>query len=94
MKKLVVVLGVCVFCILAGVVTSANAPEISAQTAYQKLMNKYKKSGFQMYVKYDAEDFGAYAEAGYPSLLSAQKIRDGRIKYMDLNGDRKKDAYL
>lgn len=94
MKKLVVVLGLCVFCILAGVVTSANTPEISAQTAYQKLMNKYKKSGFQMYVKYDAEDFGAYAEAGYPSLLSAQKIRDGRIKYMDLNGDRKKECIL
>ena len=47
-----------------------------------------------MYVKYDAEDFGAYAEAGYPLLLSAQKIRDGRIKYMDLNGDRKKECIL
>ena len=92
MKKLVVVLGLCVFCILAGVVTSANTPEISAHTAYQKLMNKYKKSGFQMYVKYDAEDFGDDAEAGYPLLLSAQKIRDGRIKYMDLNGDRKKEC--
>ena len=63
-------------CVLyTGVVTSTNTPEISAQTAYQKLMNKYKKSGFQMYVKYDAEDFGAYAEAGYPSLLSAQEYK-------------------
>ena len=72
MKKLVVVLGLCVFCILAGVVTSANTPEISAQTAYQKLMNKYKKSGFQMYVKYDAEDFGAYAEAGSIAFVCAK----------------------
>ena len=41
MKKLVAVFGLCVFCILAGVVMDANTPEISAQTAYQKLMNKY-----------------------------------------------------
>ena len=94
MKKLVAVLGLCVFCILAGVVMDANTPEISAQTAYQKLMNKYKKSGFRMYVKYDAEDFGDHAEAGNPGVLSAQKIREGRIKYMDLNGDGKKECIL
>lgn len=94
MKKIFAIFSLCVFCILAGVVTDTNAPKISAQTAYQKLMNKYKKSGFQMYVKYDAEDFGDDAEAGYPLLLSAQKIRDGRIKYMDLNGDGKKECIL
>lgn len=94
MKKIVAVLGLCVFCILAGVVMDANTPEISAQTAYQKLMNKYKKSGFRMYVKYDAEDFGDHAEAGNPGVLSAQKIREGRIKYGDLNGDGKKECIL
>lgn len=94
MKKIIMLLSMCLFCAAISVVVSNPVREVNAQNAYQKMLNKYKKSGFTMYVKYDVEPDGSDSEEGFPLLLTSKQIRDGVVKYTDLNGDGKSECIL
>lgn len=58
----------------------------SVKSSYQKVIKKYKRKGFTMFVKYDANCTynGGYPsqEEGYPRLLSSEIIKQGRVKYL------------
>lgn len=75
-----------------------NISHASVKSSYQKVIKKYKRKGFTMFVKYDANctynGENPSQEEGYPRLLSSEIIKLGRVKYYDLNGDGKKECIL
>lgn len=99
MKKKIIQLMLLVFLFTIGLETQGSASQAaSAKATYMKVIKKYKKTGFTMFVKYDAECTynGKYPsdEEGYPRLLRGSQIRKGKIVYYDLNGDGKKECIV
>lgn len=99
MNKKILALLVGVFFLALGIGMQDNVSQAaSMKSSYMKVLNKYKKNGFTMFVKYDASctyngEFPS-DEEGFPRRLTADEIREGTIRYYDLNGDGKKECIL
>lgn len=97
-KKIIYILIAMIFLAVGMETGSGTSQAVSTKAAYMKVIKKYKKNGFKMFVKYDANCTynGKYPseEEGYPRLLSSQEIRQGKIVLSDLNGDGKKECIM
>lgn len=99
MSKKVIYLVLAVFFLSIGIEAKGSVSQAaSAQAFYIKVINKYKRQGFKMFVKYDANCTfnGRFPseEEGHYKKLSARDIRDGKIIYYDLNGDGRKECIM
>lgn len=99
MNKKILCLLVGVLFLILGMGLQENVSQAaSLKSSYMKVLKKYKKKGFTMFVKYDANcTFNGETpstEEGFPRLLTAAEIKEGKIRYYDLNGDGKKECIL
>ena len=97
-KKIIYVILAMLFLGVGLQVKGSLSQAASVKASYMKVIKKYKKNGFKMFVKYDANCTynGKYPseEEGYPRLLSAKEIRNGKIVFADLNGDGRKECIM
>lgn len=97
-KKIIYVILAMLFLAVGLQVKGSSSQAASVKASYMKVIKKYKKNGFKMFVKYDANCTynGTYPseEEGYPRLLSAKEIRNGKIVFADLNGDGRKECIM